>query len=106
MVTISYKLSNEIRKLIVGESISRKERNKIKDIVHKYDIVEHINRVQTMVMGNDKYMVLISIGVDDEATGLRIEEILDQIKVDICEAIPQVEVIYIDIQDPNRHIIF
>lgn len=106
LISVSYKLANEIRKLIIGESISREDRNKIKEIVREYDLVEHINRVQTMVMGNDRYMVLISIGVDDDATGYHIEDVIDQIKIDIHKEIPEVEVIYIDVQDPNRHTIF
>lgn len=101
LVTVSYKLANEIRKLIVGESISREDRNKIKEIIRQYDVVEHINRVQTSVIGNDKYMVLISVGIDDFAHGYKIEDDIEQIKIEICKAIPQVEVIYVDIQDPE-----
>ena len=105
LVSISYKLANEIRKLIIGESISRSDRQKIKNIINEYEIVEHINRVQTMVIGNDKYMVLISIGVNDDSTGYHIEDTIDQIKLDIITQIPQVKVIYVDIQDPNRSLI-
>jgi len=102
LITISYKLTDEIRKLIVGESISREDRNEIKNIIHEYSIVEHINRVQTMVIGNDKYLVLISIDIDNESSGYKIEDTIDQIKVDIKNKIPEVETIYIEVQDPNR----
>ena len=105
LVIVSYKLSNEIRKLIVGESIPRSDRKKIKDIINEYDIVEHINKVQTMVIGNDKYMVLISIGVNDDSTGYKIEDTIDQIKIDIIKEIPQVKVIYVDVKDPNRSLV-
>ena len=105
LMIISYKLSNEIRKLIVGESIPRSDRKKIKDIINEYDIVEHINKVQTMVIGNDKYMVLISIGVDDDSTGYKIEDTIDQIKMNIIKEIPQVKVIYVDVKDPNRSLV-
>jgi divalent metal cation (Fe/Co/Zn/Cd) transporter len=102
LVSISYKLANEIRKLIVGESISREERNKIKSIINEYSIVEHINRVQTMIIGNDKYLVLISLDIDNESKGHQIEDTIDQIKYDIRLEIPEVETIYIEVQDPNR----
>jgi len=65
-------------------------------------IVEHINRVQTMVISNEKYLVLISIDVDDDSTGYQIEDTIDDIKTEIKKQIPQVETIYIEIQDPNR----
>jgi divalent metal cation (Fe/Co/Zn/Cd) transporter len=102
LISISYKLANEIRKLIVGESIPRNKRNEIKNIINEYSIVEHINRVQTMVIGNDKYLVLISIDVDNDSTGYQIEDVIDQIKVDIKKAIPEVETIYVEVQDMNR----
>lgn len=102
LATISFKLANEIRKLIVGESISREERLKIKRILQQYNIIEHINRIQTMVMGNDKYMVLISVNIDDESIGYHIENIFNEIKTEIKKEIPQVETIYLDIQDYNK----
>lgn len=104
LIVVSFKLANEIRKLIVGESISREDRQKIKDIIRDYNIVEHINRVQTMVIGNDKYLVLISIDIDNEATGYQIEDTVDQIKFDIKKSIPEVQTIYVEIQDLNRSI--
>ena len=104
LVSISYKLSNEIRKLIVGESIPRSKRNEIKNIINEYNIVEHINRVQTMVIGNDKYLVLISIDIDNDSTGYQIEDTIDQIKSNIKKSIPEVQTIYVEIQDMNRTI--
>ena len=104
LVSISYKLSNEIRKLIVGESIPRSKRTEIKNIINEYNIVEHINRVQTMVIGNDKYLVLISIDIDNDSTGYQIEDTIDQIKSNIKKSIPEVQTIYVEIQDMNRTI--
>lgn len=104
LVIISFKLANEIRKLIVGESISRSDRNKIKQIINDFTIVEHINRIQTMVIGNDKYLVLISIDIDNESTGYQIEDTVDQIKFEIRKEIPEVQTIYVEIQDMNRTI--
>jgi len=98
---VSFKLINEIRKLIVGESIPRDKRAQIKKIIHEYEIVDHINRVQTMVIGNDRYLVLISVDIDDDASGYHIEDMFEQIKLDIKAAIPEVADIYIDIKDSN-----
>jgi len=65
-------------------------------------LVEHVNRIRTMVVGNDKYMVIISVDIDDEATGYYTEDILDEIKQRILQTIPEVEEVYIDIQDLRR----
>lgn len=102
LVGVSYKLADEIRRLIIGESIPREDRNKIKDILNGYDLIEHINYVRTAVIGNDKYRVEISIGVDDFAHGHYIEDITDKMKTEIKEAIPEIEHIVIEIKDQNR----
>ncbi len=102
LLSISHTLANEIRKLIVGESMPRESRAKIKGIIHEYDIVEHINAVKTMAIGNNKYLVVISVDIDDDATGYDIEDHFEQIKIDIFKELPEVKVITIDIQDPNK----
>lgn len=105
LISVAYKLADEIRRLIIGESIPRNDRVKIKNIINKYDLIEHINRIQTQVIGNDKYMVLISVDIDDESKGYKIEDVIDKIKMEILEEIPEVKMISIDIQDPNKTLI-
>lgn len=100
---VAFKLADEIRKLIVGESMPREGRSKIKSILNEYDMVEHINKVQTMVIGNNKYLVLISIDVEDDITGYDLEDHIEQIKLDIKRDIPEVDTIYIDIKDVVRN---
>jgi len=58
-------LVNELRKLFIGESMPREDRAVIKEIIRGYDDVVHINRIQTMAMGKNKYLVLISINLND-----------------------------------------
>lgn len=102
LATISYKMAIEIKRLIIGESIPREKRQIIRRILLEYPLVEHINRVQTMVVGNDKYMVIISVDIEDTATGYYTEDILDEIKHRIRKTIPEVDSIYIDIKDLTR----
>ncbi|MBE0648359.1 MAG: cation transporter [Bacteroidales bacterium] len=102
LVGISYKMAIEIKRFIVGESIPREKRTLIKHILHEYPLVEHINRVRTMVVGNDRYMVIISVDIDDEATGYYTEDILEEIKQRIMHEIPEVKEVYVDIQDYSR----
>jgi len=102
LTLISYKMALEVKRLIIGESIPREKRVKIKEILHDYELVEHINQVQTMVIGNDKYLVIISIDIDEGVTGYYVEDIIDEIKQRILKAIPEVENIYIDVKDLSR----
>lgn len=99
LVFVSYSLVNELRKLIVGESMPRKDRARIKEMVSDYELVVHVNRLKTMAMGKGKYMLLISINVEDFARGYNIEDLVEQIKLDINEEFPQINEIYVEISE-------
>jgi len=96
---VSYSLVNELRKLIIGESMPRDERNKIKEIIHEYEIVTHINRLKTMAMGRNNYLLLLSLNVEDFAKTYAIEDNVEDMKKEIQKEFPQVSEIYIEISD-------
>lgn len=96
---VSYSLVNELRKLIIGESMPRDERNKIKEIIHEYEMVTHINRIKTMAMGRNNYLLLLSINVEDFTKAYAIEDNVEEMKSEIQKEFPQVSEIYIEISD-------
>jgi len=77
---MSYFLANELRKLIIGENISREMRNRIKTIIKEYEVVEHINNIRAMYVGNNKFLLNISIDVDDDTRAGDIESIVFDMK--------------------------
>jgi cation diffusion facilitator family transporter len=99
LIIVSVSLANELRKMIIGESMSREDRNTIKDIIGQYDMVKHINRLKTMSMGKNNYLLLLSINVDDFTHGYRIEDITQQMKEEIQEVFPHVSEMYIEINE-------
>jgi len=101
LVYVSYKLSDEVRKLIIDESIPREKRHLIRQILHDYEIVEHINRVRTVVIGNEKYLIMISVDIDDDAAGYHVEDMFEEIRLDIKNQIPEVFEIYVDVKKAN-----
>lgn len=103
LVIISYTLSNELRKLIVGESVPREIRNNIKNITNKHIIVKHINKIQTMFIGKEQFMLLMSLDVEDDVHAYDVEDIIEQIKLDIVEVYPNATTIYIEIKDSTRN---
>lgn len=96
---VSYSLVNELRKLIIGESMPRDERSKIKEIINEYEIVNHINRIKTMAMGRNNYLLLLSINVEDFTKTYTIEDSVEDMKSEIQKEYPQVSEIYIEISD-------
>lgn len=103
LATISLFLSNEIRKLIIGESLPRDARHEIKKIVSSNSVIVHVNHIKTMLVGREKFILLISIDVNDETSGYDIEDQIEQIKLDIKSKFSNAEYIYIDVRDAERN---
>jgi cation diffusion facilitator family transporter len=96
---VSYSLVNELRKLIIGESMPREDRTRIKQIVSSFEIVTHVNRIKSMTMGKNKYLVLISINAEDFIRAHNIEDAVEEMKKDIFKEFPTAGEIYIEISD-------
>lgn len=103
LLLISIILIIEVKGLIVGESIPREDRNKLKTIIRSYRQVKHINRLQSMVMGSHKFMVLLSIDLDDSISVYKAEDLIEQMKLDIQKQIDGIETLYIEIKDSVRN---
>jgi cation diffusion facilitator family transporter len=99
LIYVSYSLVNELRKLIVGESMPREDRKRIKEILNGFEIVVHVNRIKTLAMGRSNYMLLASVNVEDFARGYNIEDLVAQIKLEIHEEFPQINEIYVEISE-------
>ena len=104
LVSIAYMLSNELRKLIVGESIPREMRADIKHICSQHNkFVKHVNKIQTMFIGREKFVLLLSLDIYDGVLAYDIENIIEHIKLDITAKYPNASVIYIEVKDMKRN---
>jgi cation diffusion facilitator family transporter len=103
LLVVSIMLITEVKNLILGESMPRAMRQVMRNVIHEYNQVLHINRMQTMVMGDNKYLVLISVDIDDGMTGYGAEDMIEQIKLSLKKEIPEIGTIYIEIQDSVRN---
>ena len=103
LLVISIVLIGEVKNLIIGESIPREQRNIIRHIIHSRKEIRHINRIQTMVTGSNRYLVLISVDIDDSLSGYKIEDLIDKLKTDIRKQTTGIEDLYIEIRDSVRN---
>lgn len=99
LIAMSWFLANELRKLIIGESISRGMRTTIRNIVHKHKIVRHINSIRSMYIGNNNFLLLISVDVEDRVHASSVEEMTEQIKSDITRHYPNARYIYVEVEE-------
>jgi cation diffusion facilitator family transporter len=103
LLAVSILLIAEVKNLIVGESMPRERRQVIRNIIHKFKNIKHINRLQTMVMGDSSFLVLISVDINDDMKGSEAEDMVEQLKLGLKKEIPEIGTIYIEIQDSVRN---
>jgi cation diffusion facilitator family transporter len=103
LLAVSILLIAEVKNLIVGESLPRERRLLMRNIIHKYKKIGHINRIQSMVMGDSKYLVLLSVDVSDEMKGSEVEDMTEQVKLELKKEIPEIGTIYIEARDSQRN---
>lgn len=98
LISTAYFLSNELRKLMVGENISREMRNKIKETIKTHATVKHINSIRAMYMGNNEFMVILSLDIEDDNHVYQIEGLVADMKADIKKLYPNAKYIYIEVE--------
>ncbi len=103
LLCVAIMLIAEVKNLIVGESMPRESRQIMRNIIHKYRQIKHINRLQTMVMGDSRYLVLISVDIADDMRGSDAEDLIEEVKLKLKKEIPEIGTIYIEIQDSVRN---
>jgi cation diffusion facilitator family transporter len=101
LIVMSYFLANELRKLMVGESIPRESRNDIRKILKRYRIIRHINNIRSMFIGNNNFILMISVDVEDSVDGATIERMTENVKDEIIKDFPLARYIYIDIRNSS-----
>lgn len=103
LLYVSIVLMSEIRNFIIGESMPRDKKEKIRKVLHSYRDIDHINSFKSILMGDNKYLVLISIDVNDNLRAHHVEDMIEQIKINILKQVPEAGIIYIDLKDADRN---
>jgi cation diffusion facilitator family transporter len=102
LITMSWMLANELRKLMVGENIPRQVRSDIRAIIRQHSVVRHINNIRSMYIGNNNFILLISVDIEDNSGGAAIETMTEKVKADIIHTYPHAQYIYIDVKDSRN----
>ena len=103
LLGVSILLIVEVKNLIVGESLPRERRLLMRNVIRRFKNIGHINRIQSMVMGDSQYLVLLSIDINDDMKGSEIEDLTEQLKLNLKKEIPEIGTIYIEVQDADRN---
>ena len=73
-------------------------RNHIKETIKAHTAVKHINNIRSMYIGNNEFIVLLSLGIDGDNHVYQIEGLVADMKADIKKIYPNAKYIYIEIE--------
>lgn len=99
LLSLSTVLFIELKKLIIGESLDRETVNAIRLLIKEESkVLVHINSIRSMFIGSEEVLLVVSINVDDNATGYKIEQDIKELKYKIQKQFPEHKLhIYIDV---------
>ncbi|MFH1173673.1 MAG: cation diffusion facilitator family transporter [archaeon] len=82
-------LGYEVKKLIIGESISYRKKRKIRAIVESFDEVQKVFTLKTMHLSDEVVIIGLEIKYNGNLRIRQVEKINDQIEARVKEIIPQ-----------------
>ena len=86
-------LAFELYKLLAGESLSATETYKLRQLISKNcRNIEQINFIKSMIIGNNKYLIIVSIDPFDSDSGQDVQDLSQKIKFLIGKQYPSSEV--------------
>ena len=99
LIGLSTILFIELKKLLIGESFDRETTKQIKHLIkEESNVLVHLNAVRSMFIGSNEVLLVISMKVEDEASGHEIEQDIKELKNKLQKLLHQHKMqIYIDV---------
>jgi len=97
-------LAWENRSLIVGEGVTKSERQALIDAVEKSDGVKTLIDLRTLHMGPESVLVTVETEFKDGMTTSEVEEAVDRVEKKVSDTLPEADKIYVEAQsqEPTR----
>ena len=102
LLLLSFFLARETKELLIGESATKKDRERIHKIITDMAEIKQCGRLLTMHLGPDDILVNIDVEFIDELSTDEVEAAIDRIESRVKEAVPEVTKIYIEAQALKR----
>jgi len=96
LVSVAVILATETKSLLIGESATVEDVNKIETALVDGESIERIIHMKTMHLGPEELLVAVKVGVSQAATASDIATAIDAAEARIRAAVPIARVIYIE----------
>jgi cation diffusion facilitator family transporter len=100
LMAFAYFLAKENKALLIGESISRKDYNKVVKLVNEIPDVNRIITMHTMHFAPEDVLVTIEVNLVDGLDTDKIESVIDNIEQKVKQAIPYINPakVYVEVE--------
>jgi len=100
LMAFAYFLAKENKALLIGESISRKDYNKIVKLVNEIPDVNRLITMRTMHFAPEDVLVTIEVNLVDGLDTDKIESVIDNIEQKVKQAIPYINTakVYVEVE--------
>jgi cation diffusion facilitator family transporter len=104
LVVVAVILAIEMKSLLIGESATREDVQKIEAAIVDGDEIERIIHMKTLHLGPEELLVAVKVGVSGATDTSHVTEAIDAAEARIRAAVPIARVIYVepDIYRPDR----
>lgn len=99
LFALTYFLANEMRKLIVGESIGSKHTLSATRIIREHPYVKAVGKVKSMQLGSGECIIAAHVDFEDTLNDAELERSMKSIQGAIRSRIPSAKHIYIQLSD-------
>lgn len=103
LVGISLFMINELRKLIVGENISRDLRLEFTRIIAANPVIQSVHFVSAMMMGKGKFLLVVGVDLKNNVHASTVEDQFDLLRKELFRTNQNIHSIYFDVIDPERN---
>lgn len=90
-------LLSDVKNLIIGKSASPDNLAKIRKVLEDEPLVKKVERIMSMHFGSEDIYVNLNIDVDQNSTAAQIEKLDKKIEEAIIRAVPEVDLVHIEI---------
>ncbi len=105
LVSVSIFMINELRKLIIGENISKELREEFMQIVQSNPAIHKVNSIFAVMMGQGKFVLMIGIDLKDEIDAAFVEDQLKVIRKELNQRNGDIHSVFFDVRDLKRETI-
>jgi cation diffusion facilitator family transporter len=102
LVGVSLFMTNELRKLIVGENVSKAMRDELSRIIEANSVVHTVNYISAMMMGKSKFLLVVGVDLVDTAEASEIEIEMQRMRKELLHKNSFIHSIFFDVRDLER----